>query len=328
VKDRITSKELAKLVGVSSATISRAFSTDARISPGTRARVLAMAQQYGYQPNAIARTLNNRQSHLVAVVVNAIVNQCEAQQLEMLVHQLQARSLVPIILCCGDTTERLQLMRLASTYQVDHAIIFSDLVPLKDAMQIFRTARLIIVSDEPIADSRVSCVRFDGEEAASQIIGKVVNDGRKHFAYLCGRNSSWIDKQRRDWFNTALSQHGLTFAAEAHGDYSYDSGFKEASLLLRRTKVDALVCGNDVMAIGARDAAVRLLGRKVPENLAIVGQDGIAMAGWECHDLTTLALDQAAFIAAIVELIERQDIENDPAPTTVMKCSARWGATA
>ena len=328
MKDRITSKELAKLVGVSSATISRAFSTDARINEKTRARVLAMAQQYGYQPNAIARTLNNRRSHLVAVVLNAIVNQCEAQQLEMLVHQLQARSLVPIILCCGDTTERLQLMRLASTYQVDHAVIFSDLVPLKDAMQIFRTARLIIVSDEPIEDRRVSCVRFDGAEAASQIIGKVVNDGRKRFAYLCGRNSSWIDKQRRDWFGTALCQHGLTFEAEAHGDYSYDSGFKEASLLLRRTKVDALVCGNDVMAIGARDAAVRLLGRKVPENLAIVGQDGIAMASWECHDLTTLALDQEAFIGAIVELIERQDTENDPAPTTVMKCSARWGSTA
>ena len=62
VKERITSKELAKLVGVSSATISRAFSTNSRISEETRVRVLAMAQQYGYQPNAIARTLNNRQS--------------------------------------------------------------------------------------------------------------------------------------------------------------------------------------------------------------------------------------------------------------------------
>jgi DNA-binding LacI/PurR family transcriptional regulator len=328
VKDRITSKELAKLVGVSSATISRAFSGDARISAETRARVLAMAQQYGYQPNAIARTLNNRQSDLVAVVVNAIVNPCEAQQLEMLVHQLQARSLVPIILCCGNTTERLQLMRLASTYQVDHAIIFSDLVPLKEAMQIFRTARLIIVSDEPIEDARISCVRFDGAEGAAQIIEKILADGRKHFAYLCGRNSSWIDKQRRDWFGDALARHGLTFEAEAHGDYSYDSGFKEASLLLRRTKVDALVCGNDIMAIGARDAAVRLLGRQVPGDLAIVGQDGIAMAGWECHDLTTLALNQAAFIDAIVELVERQETDSTAASTTVMKCAARWGSTA
>jgi DNA-binding LacI/PurR family transcriptional regulator len=328
VEDRITSKELAKLVGVSSATISRAFSGNARISEQTRARVLAMAQQYGYQPNAIARTLNNRRSHLVAVVVNAIVNPCEAQQLEMLVHQLQARSLVPIMLCCGDTTERLQLMRLASTYQVDHAIIFSDLVPLKDAVQIFRTARLIIVSEEPIEDARVSCVRFDGAEAAAQIIEKILSDGRKHFAYLCARNSSWIDKQRRDWFSAALGRHGLAFEAEAHGDYSYDSGFKEASLLLRRKKLDALVCGNDVMAIGARDAAVRLLGRQVPRDLAIVGQDGIAMAGWECHDLTTLALDQAAFIDAIVDLIERQETDNGAPSATVMKCTARWGSTA
>jgi DNA-binding LacI/PurR family transcriptional regulator len=328
VKDRITSKELAKLVGVSSATISRAFSGDARISEQTRARVLAMAQQYGYQPNAIARTLNNRRSHLVAVVVNAIINPCEAQQLEMLVHNLQARSLVPIILCCGDTTERLQLMRLASTYQVDHAIIFSDLVPLKDAMQIFRTARLIIVSDEPIEDARISCIRFDGAEGAAQIVEKILGDGRKHFAYLCGRNSSWIDKQRRDWFSAALDRHGLTFEAEAHGDYSYDSGFKEASLLLRRTKIDALICGNDVMAMGALDAAMRLLGRQVPGDLAIVGQDGIAMAAWECHDLTTLALDQAAFIDAIVDLIERQETDNIVTSTTVMECTPRWGSTA
>ena len=328
MRERITSKELAKLLGVSSATISRAFSTNTRISEQTRARVLTMAQQYGYQPNAIARTLNNRRSRLVAVVVNAIANHCEAQQLEVLVHRLQARALVPIILCCGDNTDRLQLMRLASTYQVDHAVIFSDLVPLKDAVQIFGTTRPIIVSAEPIEDTRVSCVRFDGAEAASQIIDKLVGNSREHFAYLSGRNSSWIDKQRQGWFHGALARHSLAFEAEAQGDYSYDSGFKEASLLLRRSKVDALVCGNDVMAIGARDAAVRLLGRQVPGDLAIIGQDGIAMASWECHDLTTLALDQLALIDAIAGLIERHETSNGAASTTVIKCTARWGSTA
>jgi DNA-binding LacI/PurR family transcriptional regulator len=327
VKERITSKELAKLVGVSSATISRAFSTNARISEKTRVRVLAMAQQYGYQPNAIARTLNNRQSRLVAVVVNAIANQCEAEQLDLLVHRLQARALVPIILCCGDNTDRLQLMRLASTYQVDHAIIVSDLVPLKDAAQIFRTTWPIIVSAEPIEDTRVSCVRVDGAEAALQIIDKLVGDGRGHFAYLYGRNSSWIDKQRRDWFSSALARHGLAFEAEGHGDYSYDSGFKEASLILHRSKVDALVCGNDVMAIGARDAAIRLLNLRVPGDLAIVGQDGIAMAGWGCHDLTTLALDRTALVDAIVQLIERHEADYAAASTIVIKCTVRWGST-
>jgi len=286
-----------------------------------------MAQQYGYQPNAIARTLNNRQSRLVAVVVNAIGNQCEAEQLDLLVHRLQARALVPIILCCGDNTDRLQLMRLAANYQVDHAIIVSDLVPLKDAVQIFKTTWPIIVSAEPIEDARVSCVRVDGAEAASEIIDKLVGDGRGHFAYLCGRTSSWIDKQRREWFSGALARHGLEFEAEGHGDYSYDSGFKEASLILHRSKVDALICGNDVMAIGARDAATHLLNRRVPGDLAIVGQDGIPMARWGCHDLTTLALDQVALIDAIMQLMDSHETDNGVAPTIIIKCTARWGST-
>jgi DNA-binding LacI/PurR family transcriptional regulator len=124
-----------------------------------------------------------------------------------------------------------------------------------------------------------------------------------------------------------LARHGLTFESEGHGDYSYDSGFKEASLILHRSKIDALVCGNDVMAIGARDAATRLLKLQVPGDLAIVGQDGIAMARWGCHDLTTLALDQAALIDAIDQIIERHETDNGAAPTIVIKCTARWGST-
>jgi DNA-binding LacI/PurR family transcriptional regulator len=202
------------------------------------------------------------------------------------------------------------------------------LVPLRDAVQIFKTISPIIVSAEPIEDTSVSCLRVDGAEASSQIIDKLVGDGRRHFAYLCGRNSSWVDEQRRNWFSSALARHGLGFEAEGHGDYSYDSGFKEVSLLLRRSKVDALVCGNDVMAIGARDAAIRLLDRRVPGDLAIVGQDGIEMAGWECHDLTTLALDPVAFIDTIMQLIESQETGDGSAFTTVIKCTVRWGSTA
>ena len=97
-----------------------------------------------------------------------------------------------------------------------------------------------------------------------------------------------------------LQSAGLPFEAEAFGDYCYNSGFKEAVLLLHRSKVDAIICGNDVMAIGARDAARRVLGKNTPDDIAIVGQDGIAMAAWDCNDLTTLSLDHAAFMDAVV----------------------------
>jgi hypothetical protein len=67
----------------------------------------------------------------------------------------------------------------------------------------------------------------------------------------------------------------------------------------------------------------RLLDRHVPGDLAIVGQYGIAMSGWKCHDLTTLALDNVALIDAI----ERHETGDGAAPTTVIKCTARWGST-
>jgi len=74
-----------------------------------------------------------------------------------------------IILCCGDATDRLQLMRLASTNQVDHVVIISDLIPLKDAVQIFMTISPIMVSAEPIDDTSVSCVRSMAQRQAHRL---------------------------------------------------------------------------------------------------------------------------------------------------------------
>ena len=327
-RKRMTSKELAKLAGVSSASISRAFSPEAPMKSVTRDRILAMAREHGYQPNAIARSLNNQRSRLVAVVVNAIGNPCEAEEQQLLVHRLQARQLLPITLCCADHDDRLQLMRLASTYQVDYVVVFSDMVSMQDAVDIFHTTRPIIVSFEPLQSESVSSISIDGYAAATQIIDKIVGEGKQRFAYLSGTKSSWIDKLRRQWFAEALKKHGLGFVAEAFGDYGYDSGFKEAVPLLARAKADAIICGNDVMAIGARDAARRVLGKSTPGDVAIVGQDGIAMAGWDCHDLTTLSLDHVAFMDAVVELIERQDGETAGPHHISLTCSVRWGATA
>ncbi|BCP52280.1 transcriptional regulator [Kaistia sp. 32K] len=327
-KKRITSRELAKLAGVSSATISRAFSPDSRIGSATRDRILSVAREHGYQPNAIARSLNNQRSRLVALVVNAIGNPCEAEDLQLLVHRLQDRQLLPILLCCADHEDRLQLIRLASTYQVDHVVVFSDTVSMQDAVDIFHTTRPIIVSSEPLDNADVSHIRIDGSEAADQLIDKIVRDGRRRFGYISGTATSWIDKKRRAWFADALEKRDLAFVAEASGDYSYDAGFKEAVLLLHRAKVDAIICGNDVMAIGAADAARKVLGRRVPEDLAVVGQDGIAMAAWESHDLTTLSQDHVAFVDAIVALIERHEKDADASHSILLECTARWGSTA
>ena len=320
----LTSLELAKLAGVSSATISRAFSADSRIKPETRARILALADQHGFRPNAMARALNSSQSRLVALVVNTVANPAEGEGLDQLVHRLQAKERMPLLLCCGNHEDRRQLMRIASTYQVDHVVLHSDMVSIDDAIHIFRSAKLIVASCEPLNGRAVSDVRIDSAKASAEIVEHLVANGRRRFAYLSGRTSSHINKQRMDWFVAALKTHGLAFELVAHGDYSYESGYKEAPLLLRRARPDVVVCANDLMAVGVKDAAA-LIGIDVPADLAIVGHDGVALANWDSHSITTILPPPSSVSDALAAIIE-DDRSTAPIQRTIA-CQVRWGRT-
>ena len=218
----VTSIELARLAGVSSATISRAFSANSRISAVTRERVLLIAREHNYHPNAMARSLNNRQSRLVALVVNTIANPCEAEDLNTLVHQLQQHERMPLLLCCADHNDRNQLMRLASAYQVEHVVLFSDMVSIAEAVDIFHSATPIIASFEPVSDPSLACVRIDGAAASTEIVDRLVTAGRRSFAYISGRASSSGGREAQ----------GLVFR-RASAPRSGIRGWRPGRLLLR-----------------------------------------------------------------------------------------------
>lgn len=318
----LTSVELAKLAGVSSATVSRAFTSDSRIKPQTRARILALADEHGFRPNAMARSLNSSRSRLVALVVNTVANPAEGEGLDQLIHRLQERERMPLLLCCANHEDRNQLMRIASTYQVDHVVLYSDAVSIAEALDIFRSATLIVASTELLEGRQISEVRLDATDAAAEVVDRLVAQGRRHFAYLSGRATSHVDKQRQAWFARALEHHGLVFDVVEHGDYSYDSGFREAVMLLRRLKPDVLICSNDLMAVGAKDAA-SLIGLRVPDDVAIVGHDGVALASWDSNSITTIMPPIGAVSSALADLIELAP--QAPPEQRVIRCSVSWG---
>ena len=323
-KKSLTSVELAKLAGVSSATISRAFSADSSMKPATRARIRALADEHGFRPNSMARSLNNNQSRLVALVYNTVANPAEGEGLDELIHLLQARERMPLVLCCANHDDRGLLMRIASTYQVDHVVLHSDAVSIDDAVGIFRTAIPIIASSEPLEGRDLFEVRLDAAAATRQVVDRLVKQGRNRFVYLSGRASSHIDKRRQNWFSQALQQHGLSFQVVEHGDYSYESGFKESVLLLRRMRPDVLVCANDLMAIGGKDAAA-VLGLRVPLDLAIVGHDGVALAAWESHSITTIMAPPGLVSGALAEQIELP--RGARTDRRIIECIVRWGTS-
>ncbi|RYE52907.1 MAG: LacI family transcriptional regulator, partial [Hyphomicrobiales bacterium] len=208
------------------------------------------------------------------------------------------------------------------TYRVDHVVLYSDAVSIDDATDIFRSAVLVVASSEPLAGRAVSDVRLDASAATREVVDHLVEKGSRHFVYLSGRSSSHIDKQRMGWFSAALKTHELAFDIVEHGDYSYESGYKEAVLLLRRGRPDVIVCANDLMAIGVKDAA-NLLNIRVPEDLAIVGHDGVALASWDAHSITTIMPPEGHVSDALAEIIDSAT-SSLPMRRTIA-CMVRWG---
>jgi len=98
--------------------------------------------------------------------------------------------------------DRNQLMRLASAYQVEHVVLFSDMVSIAEAVDIFRSATPIIASFEPVSGPSLACVRIDGAAASTEVVDRLVADGRRSFAYISGRASSWVTRSAGAGFPT------------------------------------------------------------------------------------------------------------------------------
>jgi len=165
--ERGDSIELAKIAGVSSATISRAFSANSRISTVTRERILSIAREHNYHPNAVARSLNNRQSRLGALVVNTIANPCEAEDLNTLVHRLQQHERMPLVLCCADHNDAISSCAWLRPIKSNMWCCFGH-VSIAEAVDIFRSATPIIASFEPVSAPSLACVRIDGAAASTK----------------------------------------------------------------------------------------------------------------------------------------------------------------
>ena len=242
-RKRLTSIDLAKIAGVSSATVSRAFTPGTRISSATRSRILLLADEHNYRPNAVARLLNSSRSRLVALVVNAIANPCEAQQLDMLVHRLQRIERMPLVLCCADYGDRTQLMHFASAYQVEHVVLCSDMVSASDAVDIFKVGRandhFIRAGGRPAPFAPCSDRRRGGGKRGRRAPGQWRQASlRLPFwpRLKAGSTSSVVLGSPRRLHATSSS-----YDAEAHGDYSYEFAYKEAVMLVA-TRFDRCRC--------------------------------------------------------------------------------------
>jgi LacI family transcriptional regulator len=290
----ITVKDVAKRARVSAGTVSNTLTGKRPVSEATRQRILRAIEDLGYQPNVLARSLVNRRSDTLAVVASGLEYFGPSQTLVGIDHEANALgySLLLSLLHRPSKDDVTEALAALTSRRVD-GIVWA--VPeIGDNRQWICKDRLaqlppiIFLNMGP--RSGVSFVSVDNRAGATQAAMHLIAGGRRRFGMISGPRFWWEASERCAGFSDTLRQAGLATDGllVTEGDWSAKSGEQGLQRLLsERPDLDAVFAGNDQMALGVLRAA-HLLGRRVPDDLAVVGFDNIPESGFFWPPLTTV----------------------------------------
>jgi len=199
-------------------------------------------------------------------------------------------------------------------YRVDGLIITSATLSSEMADECARSGVPVILFNRYVRGANVSAVCCDNVEGGRSVADHLLDTGHRRLAYIAGKENTSTNIDREKGFTNRLRERGILHWLREQGEYTYESGYEAAKRLLQQDNPpDAIFCANDIMALGAIDAARHVVGLKVPEDVSIVGFDDIPTANWPSYSLTTIRQPVNQMIEATIELLlerfETPDIE-------------------
>jgi DNA-binding LacI/PurR family transcriptional regulator len=303
---------VARTANVSRVAVSRAFNPHASIKPAKRDMILRVAQELNYTPDRAARSMVTGRSHLVGVIVPDVCSPWESQEIDALTTALQAEGFATLLFKTRtDLSMDETLLTYMKGYNPDSVIAFTENVRPQSLSRVLDRAVPIYVAygdDEAGADEaggpltdRLKVVQRTGIE---QAVALMQGCGAQRIAFLSGAPHSLATVEREKMVRRVLAERGLPAPVMMAGDYTYDTAYRETLNLFRvQGGVDAVFAANDVGAFGVMDALRHELGRRVPEDVQVVGFDDILQAHWKSYNLTTVKIDLIERVQAFVRLI-------------------------
>jgi DNA-binding LacI/PurR family transcriptional regulator len=311
ITGRATSYDVARHAGVSQSAVSRCFKQGASVAPRTREKILASARALNYYPNAIAQGLITKRSNLVAVIISNLTNLYYPEVLAELTQRLSAQGIRVLLFSLAAESDVDDVLDQVWRYRVDGAIVAARLDPSQLAAFADRGVPVVLYNriGEGVPAASVCCDSISGEHA---LVEGLVEAGHQVFGIIAGPEDSYVGEERVQAAQKRLN-HLSREALIVRGNYDYESGDAGLRELMQITghTLDALICANDLMAIGAIDCARANFAIDVPRDLSIVGFDGVGPATWLAYQVTTVRqpvgrMTEAA-VSMLIERIEQPD---------------------
>lgn len=301
---RPTARAVAKLAGVSLSAVSRTFTEGASVSPKTREKVLAATRSLGYQPNAIARSLMTRRTEMVGLICNNFDNPLFMEIFDLFTRRLQQHGRRPLLANLSGGIRTDVALQMLLKYRVDGVIVASSTLPPSFAIACAEAGMPVVGAfGRPGSAGPVTIVGADNVQGG-RLAGDVLRArGYKNIAFLGGPQTATTTEDRIRGFRDSLAVDGLEPCATVYAhSYCHEAGLTLMQQLLRNGGIDAVFCGDDVLAMGAIDAC-RKAGATVPGDIGVLGFNDMAMAAWAGYNLTTIHQPVAQIIGAAVEWV-------------------------
>ncbi|MEA9986781.1 MULTISPECIES: LacI family DNA-binding transcriptional regulator [Subtercola] len=300
--------DVAARAGVSRQTVTRALNDMADVSPTTKARVLAAAGELNYRPNRNAQSMVQGRTTTIGLVLEDLSNPYFAE-LASAFSRVAAERHWSVLLCdIGSDREKARAQLASIVSRVDALALTgcrSDTIALLPA-GVLREGALglpLLMLDGPAHPRLDARVVLDVASGMTAALDHLVATGHRRISFI---DSEVGPRERRDIFDSYLIENGLAWAGSPTitADESLDGGIAAAEALMRNApQTDAVLVYNDVMAIGVLKA-LRQLGCRVPEQVAVIGMDGLDIGRLVTPELTTVNIDKTALAEAAASLLE------------------------
>jgi LacI family transcriptional regulator len=290
---RIDIRTVAATAKVSVATVSRVINSVPNVDPALAKRVWDAIQKLGYIPNNQARALVSGRSRLFGVIISDITNPFFPELIQGFEEEAVAAGYETLI---GSTNYDLRSMEICVQRMLERKVdgvavmTFGIEEPLLERLASKKIPMVFI--DVAPAQKGFSAIRIDYENGIYEAVQHLAVLGHRRIGFISGPRGLHSANERQKAFRSALKTIGLTLPAEYVyvGDYTNEGGSSGAEhLLALPNPPTAIVCSNDMTAIGAMHAAARL-GLRIPQDVSLIGFDDIRIARYMLPPLTTVRM--------------------------------------
>jgi LacI family transcriptional regulator len=294
----VTLKDVARIAGVTEASVSLALSGNGNISPVTRQRIRRIAGDMGYSPNAKARQLALKKTQTIGVVVPDIENPYYGKMVKEITRQCKAYGYKVVIADSGEDAET--EVRIISDFvservegiliaPINHTISGTSYI---NSLRKYDVRYCFIAAYPP--DLKCPYVMMDLEKGSYLLVNHLLDHGQRKIYFLLGSGKNLATSTRLAGYRRAFREHGLRVNQKCLiycDSYTFDSAYRATMELIdSQTAVDAIITLNDIMALGSLRALIEK-NIAVPEDISIAGYDDVVFAGISTIPLSTVRQD-------------------------------------